>query len=100
VSILKGANLVLRFLLELCALAALCYWGFKTGTGSISKAVLGIGAPLAAAVLWGLSWLRPLRYRCPERCVCSWSWRCSEERRPRCTPPGVLGLPGRWGWLT
>lgn len=52
-SILKGANLVLRFLLELCALAALCYWGFKTGTGPISKAVLGIGVPLAAAVLWG-----------------------------------------------
>jgi len=48
VSILKGANLVLRFLLELCALAALCYWGFKTGTGPISKAVLGIGVPLAA----------------------------------------------------
>jgi hypothetical protein len=53
VSIFKGANLVLRFLLELCALAALCYWGFKTGTGPISKVVLGIGAPLAAAVLWG-----------------------------------------------
>ncbi len=52
-SILKGANLALRFLLELCALAALCYWGFKTGTGPISKAMLGIDAPLAAAVLWG-----------------------------------------------
>jgi hypothetical protein len=52
-SILKGANLALRFLLELCALAALWYWGFKTGTGPISKVVLGIGAPLAAAVLWG-----------------------------------------------
>jgi hypothetical protein len=51
-SILKGANLALRFLLELSALAALCYWGFKTGTGTISKVVLGIGAPLATAVLW------------------------------------------------
>ena len=52
-SILKGANLALRFLLELCALAALCYWGFKTGTGTISRVLLGIGAPLVAAVLWG-----------------------------------------------
>jgi phenylalanyl-tRNA synthetase beta chain len=50
VSILKGANLVLRFLLELCALAALCYWGFKTGSVTLSKVGLGIGAPLLAAV--------------------------------------------------
>lgn len=52
--LIKGANLVLRFLLELCALGALCYWGFRTGTGPISKAALGIGAPLAAAVLWAM----------------------------------------------
>jgi hypothetical protein len=51
-SIIKGANLAVRFLLELCALAALAYWGFKTGTGPISKMVLGIGAPLLAAVVW------------------------------------------------
>jgi hypothetical protein len=30
----------------------LSYWGFKTGTGTISRAILGIGAPLVAAVLW------------------------------------------------
>lgn len=52
-SIIKGANLALRFLLELCALAALCYWGFKTGTGVVAKVGLGIGAPLLAAVVWG-----------------------------------------------
>jgi hypothetical protein len=96
-SILKGANLALRFLLELCALATLCYWGFKTGTGPISKVVLGIGAPLAAAVLWGTFVAPAAPVSVPERCVYSWSWRCSEARRPRCTPPGVLGLPGRWG---
>ncbi len=50
--LIKGANLALRFLLELCALGGLCYWGFKTATGPISKATLGIGAPLAVAVLW------------------------------------------------
>ena len=51
--IIKGANLALRFLLELCALAALAYWGFKTGRGPIAKIGLGIGTPLLAAVVWG-----------------------------------------------
>ena len=51
--LIKGANLALRFLLELCALGALGYWGFKTGNGTIMKIVLGIGAPLVAAVVWG-----------------------------------------------
>jgi len=50
--LIKVANLALRFLLELCALAAPCYWGFKTGTEIVSKAALGIGTPLLAAVLW------------------------------------------------
>jgi hypothetical protein len=49
----KTANLALRFLLELCALVALGYWGFKTGGGLITKLALGIGAPLLAAVVWG-----------------------------------------------
>ena len=40
-------------LLELCALGDLGYWGFKTGGGLIAKIGLGIGAPLAAAVVWG-----------------------------------------------
>jgi len=51
--LIKGANLALRFLLELCALGALCYWGFKTGGGAIGKITLGVGAPLVAAVVWG-----------------------------------------------
>jgi hypothetical protein len=51
--LIKGANLALRFLLELSALGALGYWGFKTGSGAIAKAGLGLGAPLVAAVLWG-----------------------------------------------
>jgi len=48
------ANLTVAFLLELCALAALGYWGLRTGTGPVTKAALGIGTPLVAAVLWGL----------------------------------------------
>ena len=51
--LIKGANLLLRFLLELCALGALGYWGFKTGSGAIMKIALGVGAPLVAAVVWG-----------------------------------------------
>ncbi|MDQ5851363.1 MAG: YrdB family protein [Chloroflexota bacterium] len=52
--IIKGANLALRFLLELCMLAALGYWGFTTGRGTLARWGLGIGAPLVAAVVWGL----------------------------------------------
>jgi Protein of unknown function (DUF2568) len=48
-----GWNDVLRFLLELGALAALGYWGFTTGSGAAASA-LGLDAPLAAAVFWGL----------------------------------------------
>src|SRR5689334_23481657 len=51
---LHAANLGLRFLLELCMLAALGYWGFQAGDGPVLKIVLGLGAPLLAAVVWGL----------------------------------------------
>lgn len=49
---IKSANLGLRFLLELCVLAALGYWGFRTGKGPIFKIALCIGAPLLIAVVW------------------------------------------------
>ena len=48
------ANLALAFLLELCALAALGYWGVWVGSGPVTKTALGIGAPLLAAILWGV----------------------------------------------
>ena len=51
---IKSANLGLRFLLELCVLAALGYWGFKTGKESFGKIGLAIGAPLLVAVVWGV----------------------------------------------
>ncbi|HEX5503581.1 MAG TPA: YrdB family protein [Thermomicrobiales bacterium] len=50
----KAGNLAARFLLELCALAALGYWGFRVGQGPLAKVALGLGAPLLAAVVWGL----------------------------------------------
>jgi Protein of unknown function (DUF2568) len=49
---IKTANLALRFLLELCALVALGYWGFQTGQGLLSKIGLGIGIPLLTVVVW------------------------------------------------
>jgi Protein of unknown function (DUF2568) len=52
--VIKGANLALRFLWELCALVALGYWGFETGSGAKAKVALGIGALLVAAIVWGV----------------------------------------------
>ncbi len=51
--LIKGANLALRFLLEIGVLAALGYWGFQVGSGW-TKVLLGVGAPLLAAVVWGV----------------------------------------------
>jgi hypothetical protein len=47
------ANYGLRFLLELAALTALGYWGFAEHDGALQW-LLGLGAPLAVAVAWGL----------------------------------------------
>ncbi len=52
--IIQSANLALRFLLELCLLAALANWGFQAGSGWLAKIGLGLGAPLLAAVIWGI----------------------------------------------
>jgi hypothetical protein len=49
----QAVALAVRFGLELCALAALGWWGFSVGDGVVSY-VLGLGAPLAAAVVWGV----------------------------------------------
>jgi quinol-cytochrome oxidoreductase complex cytochrome b subunit len=51
--ILKTINLGIAFLLELCMLAALAYWGFQTGSSLPVKIVLGLGAPLIAILVWG-----------------------------------------------
>ena len=51
--VMKGLNLLVRFLLELCMLAAVGYWGFKTQSGWPMKILFGIGLPVLTAVLWG-----------------------------------------------
>lgn len=52
--VLKGINLAVRFLLELCMLAAVGFWGFKTQSGWGMKLMLGIGLSLLIAGVWGL----------------------------------------------
>jgi hypothetical protein len=68
VSGLRGVTLTVRFLCELAMLAALAFWGFAVGDG-IGAWVLGVGAPLLAAVVWGAlvapkaRWPVPIRTR-------------------------------------
>ena len=50
-AVLKNANAALAFFLELGVLAALGYWGFQTGKGTIARIGLGIGAPAVAVVV-------------------------------------------------
>jgi Protein of unknown function (DUF2568) len=66
VSGLRGVTLTVRFLCELAMLAALASWGFTVGDGA-GAWVLGIGAPLLAAIVWG-AWVAPkARCRCRSR---------------------------------
>lgn len=52
--IIQSANLALRFLLELCMLAAFGFWRFHGDQKTwLVKIGLGVGAPLAAAIIWG-----------------------------------------------
>lgn len=50
---MRSLNLALRFVLELCLLGALAYWGFSTGGSVAIDIALGFGAPLLAAAVWG-----------------------------------------------
>jgi hypothetical protein len=51
---MRGANLGLRFLLELCLLAAFGYWAFGAGGGGAGGALLAAAVILAVCVIWGL----------------------------------------------
>jgi hypothetical protein len=57
-SLLENANALLRFGLELCALAVLGYWGFSENEGLVADLLVGLGAPLAFALFWG-AWIAP-----------------------------------------
>ena len=52
--IIKALNVGLTFLLELTMLTAFGYWGFQGEKSVWIKWGLGIGIPLAVAILWGI----------------------------------------------
>jgi hypothetical protein len=55
---MRAINLVLRFVLEICALAALAYGGWHVPGPLWSRLVLAVLLPLVAAVAWG-RWVAP-----------------------------------------
>ncbi|MFG3525858.1 YrdB family protein [Streptomyces sp. NPDC047917] len=59
------ANELLAFVVELAALAALARWGFATGDGVAGRLLLGVGTPVAAAVVWGMFAAPRARFRPP-----------------------------------
>jgi Protein of unknown function (DUF2568) len=59
---LRSVNLGVRLLCELALLVALAVWGFHAGSGLAGDLLLGLGAPLLAAVVWGL-WVAPAARR-------------------------------------
>lgn len=62
---LHVANEALAFVLELLMLLALGYWGAKSGATWALSVLLGAGAPVAAAVMWGLFAAPKARIRLP-----------------------------------
>lgn len=53
-TILHLLNLGLRFVLELCLLAAVAYWGFQLDQRGLLRAAAATGAPLLVALVWGM----------------------------------------------
>ncbi|WP_183561024.1 YrdB family protein [Mucilaginibacter sp. SP1R1] len=51
--LLKNINRTVAFLLEVCMLFSVGYYGFHSGYGNPLKFVLAIGLPAVAIVLWG-----------------------------------------------
>ena len=54
----RTINEAIRFLLELCMLAAFAYWGSRTGDSTAIDVLLAVVTPLAAATVWGI-WCAP-----------------------------------------
>jgi hypothetical protein len=51
-TLVAAANLAVKFLLELAALALLAYWGAVVGSGVVAV-VLAAAAPLLMVAVWG-----------------------------------------------
>src|SRR5947207_2611467 len=52
--VLRLLSDVLSFTAEMGMLAALCYWGIRTGRSTAAKALLAIGAMAAVITVWGV----------------------------------------------
>ena len=51
---MKAVNDGVRFILELFALAAVAYWGWRTGGSTTMKFLLAGGSVVVIAVIWGI----------------------------------------------
>ncbi len=52
--VMRSVNLALRFVLELCALAAFAYWGSQVSGSLAINIIVAIAAPVLAATAWGV----------------------------------------------
>lgn len=52
--LIKIVNILIRFLIELCVIGILGYWGFHIGKEYFLKMLFGIGIPLLVIIIWGL----------------------------------------------
>lgn len=88
----SNLNLALRFTLELCALAALAFWGAHVGASRAAAIALAILAPLIAATAWGLFVSPKAQIRAPS------SIRLSVELAVFLAAAGGLVVAGETGW--
>ncbi len=51
---MQGLILALRAVMETAIVVGLAYWGWQTGSGTIAKIGLAIGAPVVGFGFWGL----------------------------------------------
>jgi hypothetical protein len=65
VELLKRANAVVAFLLELAMLAGFAVWGAHIGTSPLGKWGLAVGLALLATLLWGFCFAPRATWRLP-----------------------------------
>ncbi len=51
---MKAVNDGIRFILELIALGAIAYWGWRTGNSTATRLLLAVGGVVLVAVVWGV----------------------------------------------